>query len=102
MDHAEYPDLKQITAQARTGSQTGERLWLVHSNGTRRKVDDRTGLELSAAVGPRSVGRPPSTTRSSSEAWLEMKRDPGPRPELVYGRTEMLTAGEALAARTPA
>jgi len=26
----EYPDLKQITAQARTGSQTGERLWLVH------------------------------------------------------------------------
>jgi uncharacterized cupin superfamily protein len=28
---AEYPDLKQITAQARTGSQTGERLWLIHS-----------------------------------------------------------------------
>ena len=27
---AEYPDLKQITAQARTESQTGERLWLVH------------------------------------------------------------------------
>ena len=27
---AEYPDLKQITAQARTGSQTGERLWLIH------------------------------------------------------------------------
>ena len=26
----EYPDLKQITAQARTGSQTGERLWLIH------------------------------------------------------------------------
>lgn len=26
----EYPDLGQITAQARTGSQTGERLWLVH------------------------------------------------------------------------
>ncbi len=26
----EYPDLKQITAQARAGSQTGERLWLVH------------------------------------------------------------------------
>jgi uncharacterized cupin superfamily protein len=26
----EYPDLEQITAQARTGSQTGERLWLVH------------------------------------------------------------------------
>ena len=28
---AEYPDLKQITAQARTGSQTGEQLWLIHS-----------------------------------------------------------------------
>jgi uncharacterized cupin superfamily protein len=27
---AEYPDLRQVTAQARTGSQTGERLWLVH------------------------------------------------------------------------
>ena len=27
---AEYPDLKKITAQARTNSQTGERLWLVH------------------------------------------------------------------------
>ena len=27
---AEYPDLKQITAQARTGSLTGDRLWLVH------------------------------------------------------------------------
>jgi uncharacterized cupin superfamily protein len=26
----EYPDLRQITAQARTGSQTGERLWLVY------------------------------------------------------------------------
>jgi hypothetical protein len=26
----EYPDLGQITAQARTGSQTGERLWLMH------------------------------------------------------------------------
>ncbi len=26
----EYPDLRQITAQARTGSQTGDRLWLVH------------------------------------------------------------------------
>ena len=26
----EYPDLRQITAQARTGSQTGERLWLIH------------------------------------------------------------------------
>ena len=27
---AEYPDLGQITAQARTGSQTGDRLWLIH------------------------------------------------------------------------
>jgi uncharacterized cupin superfamily protein len=27
---AEYPDLGQITAQALTGSQTGERLWLIH------------------------------------------------------------------------
>jgi uncharacterized cupin superfamily protein len=26
----EYPDLKQITAQVRTDSQTGERLWLIH------------------------------------------------------------------------
>ena len=26
----EYPDLKQITAQGPQGSQTGERLWLVH------------------------------------------------------------------------
>jgi uncharacterized cupin superfamily protein len=26
----EYPDLKQITAQARTGSLTGERLWFIH------------------------------------------------------------------------
>ena len=26
----EYPDLKKITAQARTASQTGERLWLIH------------------------------------------------------------------------
>jgi uncharacterized cupin superfamily protein len=26
----EYPDLRQITAQARTDSQTGERLWLIH------------------------------------------------------------------------
>ncbi len=32
----EYPDTKQITAQARTGSQTGERLWLAHD------LDDRT------------------------------------------------------------
>ncbi|MGH3111148.1 MAG: cupin domain-containing protein [Gaiellaceae bacterium] len=28
---AEYPDLGQITAQARTGSQTGERLWLIYA-----------------------------------------------------------------------
>jgi uncharacterized cupin superfamily protein len=27
---AEYPDLRQITAQARTGSQTGEHLWVIH------------------------------------------------------------------------
>jgi uncharacterized cupin superfamily protein len=27
---AEYPDLKQITVQARTRSLTGERLWLIH------------------------------------------------------------------------
>ena len=26
----EYPDLGQITAQARTGSQMGERLWLIY------------------------------------------------------------------------
>jgi len=26
----EYPDLRQITAQSRTGSMTGERLWLIH------------------------------------------------------------------------
>ena len=26
----EYPELKQITVQARTESQTGERLWLIH------------------------------------------------------------------------
>jgi len=26
----EYPDLKQVTAQARTGSLTGDRLWLIH------------------------------------------------------------------------
>lgn len=29
----EYPDTRQITAQARTGSQTGERLWLIHDLG---------------------------------------------------------------------
>jgi uncharacterized cupin superfamily protein len=27
---AEYPDVKKVTAQARTDSQTGERLWLIH------------------------------------------------------------------------
>jgi uncharacterized cupin superfamily protein len=27
---AEYPDLRKITAQAKTGSQTGDRLWLIH------------------------------------------------------------------------
>jgi uncharacterized cupin superfamily protein len=27
---AEYPDTRQITAQGRTNSQTGERLWLIH------------------------------------------------------------------------
>jgi len=27
---AEYPDHKAITAQARTGSQTGDRLWVIH------------------------------------------------------------------------
>ena len=27
---AEYPDLGKVMAQARTGSQTGERLWLIH------------------------------------------------------------------------
>jgi hypothetical protein len=26
----EYPDLRRITAQARQGSLTGERLWLIH------------------------------------------------------------------------
>lgn len=26
----EYPDDKKITAQARTDSQTGERLWMIH------------------------------------------------------------------------
>jgi hypothetical protein len=27
---AEYPDIRKITAQARTDSQTGDRLWLIH------------------------------------------------------------------------
>ena len=26
----EYPDVRKITAQARTDSQTGERLWMIH------------------------------------------------------------------------
>lgn len=26
----EYPDVRKVTAQARTASQTGERLWLIH------------------------------------------------------------------------
>jgi uncharacterized cupin superfamily protein len=30
---AEYPDTKQITAQARTTSQSGERLWVIHDLG---------------------------------------------------------------------
>jgi uncharacterized cupin superfamily protein len=30
----EYPDLGQITAQAKTASQTGERLWFVHDVST--------------------------------------------------------------------
>jgi uncharacterized cupin superfamily protein len=30
---AEYPDLRQITAQANTPSMTGERLWLIHDVG---------------------------------------------------------------------
>ena len=29
----EYPDLRQVTAQARTASLTGERLWLIHDLG---------------------------------------------------------------------
>jgi uncharacterized cupin superfamily protein len=29
----EYPDLRKITAQAPTGSQTGEELWLIHDLG---------------------------------------------------------------------
>lgn len=31
---AEYPDTKQVTAQARTASQTGEPLWLIHDLNT--------------------------------------------------------------------
>ena len=33
---------------------------------------------------------------------VEVERDQVPGAELIYGRTEMLTAGEALAAGTPA
>jgi uncharacterized cupin superfamily protein len=36
----EYPDLNKITAQARTGSQTGERLWLIHD--VEPEADDDT------------------------------------------------------------
>ena len=36
----EYPDLGQITAQARTGSQTGEQLWLIHDVRPADSVDD--------------------------------------------------------------
>jgi uncharacterized cupin superfamily protein len=37
----EYPDLNQITAQARTGSQTGKRLWLIHD----LETESRTGTD---------------------------------------------------------
>ena len=33
---AEYPELGQITAQAPTGSQTGEQLWFIHDVDKRR------------------------------------------------------------------
>jgi len=36
----EYPDLGQITAQARTCSQTGERLWLIHDVGPSGETPD--------------------------------------------------------------
>ncbi|TMK61606.1 MAG: cupin domain-containing protein [Actinobacteria bacterium] len=36
---AEYPDLRQITAQARTGSMTGERLWLIHDVDPKGEVE---------------------------------------------------------------
>ena len=38
-DVAEYPDLRQITAQARTGSMTGERLWLIHDVDPKGEVE---------------------------------------------------------------
>jgi len=36
---AEYPDLGQITAQARTPSQTGDRLWLIHDVDPKPEVE---------------------------------------------------------------
>jgi uncharacterized cupin superfamily protein len=36
----EYPDLRQVTAQARTGSLTGERLWLIHDVDPARKGEE--------------------------------------------------------------
>jgi len=33
----EYPDLNQVTAQARTPSLTGERLWLIHDVGEEKR-----------------------------------------------------------------
>jgi uncharacterized cupin superfamily protein len=35
---AEYPDLRKITAQARTESQTGERLWVIHDLETEKQT----------------------------------------------------------------
>jgi uncharacterized cupin superfamily protein len=37
---AEYPDLGQITAQAWTGSQTGDQLWLIHE--VSRSAEDQS------------------------------------------------------------
>lgn len=37
---AEYPDFKKVTAQARTKSQTGERLWMIHDLDTDRDSPD--------------------------------------------------------------
>src|SRR5438132_11044553 len=36
---AEYPDLRQITAQARTGSMTGDRLWFIHDVDPKGEVE---------------------------------------------------------------
>ena len=36
---AEYPDLGQITAQAKTPSQTGDRLWLIHDVDPKPEVE---------------------------------------------------------------